>query len=193
MSFVKERNLNNYVKINNKPSIDGQIIVSPSIIEVPVNTELLVDLGNTALLRMGPDTEMNLAFDETKITGFLSRGSLTVKVPPNNHLSIQTNDGVVSTPNQNQENVVTIGFVNGKTQVKTIGGLASLNKVLIASGETFTAGDSTVKDVILTPRSSIYSYLIIPAATILFNLFKSSQPTDRSNFGAEQTNVGPMK
>ncbi len=194
LSFIRENYWSDhYVKINNKQSIDGQIIVSPSSIEVPVKTELLVDLGNTTLVRMGPGTKMNLAFDETKITGFLSRGSLTVKVPPSNGLDIQTIDGVISTPNQNQENVVTINFVNGKTQVKTISGFASLNGILITSGESFTAGDSTVKNVMLTPHSSVYSYLVIPAATILFNLFKSNQTTYRSNFGVEQTNVGPIK
>lgn len=194
LSFIRESYWSaHHVKINNKQLIDGQIIVSPSSIEVPVRTELLVDLGNTTLVRMGPGTKMNLAFDETKITGFLSKGSLTIKVPPNNGLSIQTIDGVISTPNQNQENVITINFVNGKTQVKTMSGLASLNGVLVTSGKSFIAGDSTVRDVILTPHSSVYSYLIIPAATILFNLFKSNQVTDRSNFGVEQTNVGPTK
>jgi hypothetical protein len=194
LSFIRESDWSDhYVKVNNKQLVDGQIIVSPSSIEVPMKTELFVNLGNTTLVRMGSGTKINLAFDETKITGFLSRGSLTVKVPPKNDLRIQTIDGVISTPNQNQENVVAINFVNGKTQVKTMSGSASLNGVLIASGESFIAGDSKVKDVILTTHSSVYSYLIIPAATILFNLFQSSQATDRSNFGVEQTNVGPTR
>lgn len=194
LNFVRENSWSDhYVKVNNKQSVDGQIIVSPSSIEVPVDTELLVDLDNRALMRLGSDTKMNLAFDKTEITGLLSRGSLTVKVPFNTRLNIKTIDGVISTPNQNQENSVTVNFVNGKTQVRTISGSASFNGVLIAAGESFIAGEPEIKNVISIPRSVAYSYLIIPAATILFNLFRSNGATDRSNFGSEQTNVGPMK
>ncbi len=194
LDFVRENDRSDrFVIINNKQSVNGQVIVSPSNIEVPVETELLVDLGCSTLLRMGSDTKINLAFNETKITGLLSRGSLTVKVPPNSGFVIETLDGAVSAPNQNQENIATINFVGGRTQVKTVSGMALFGSTLIAPGESFIAGDSSVRNIILTPRLSIYAYLIIPGATILFDLFTSSEPTDRSNFGVEQTNVGPIK
>ncbi len=194
LNFIRKNDFtDHYVKINDKQLIDQQTIESPSDIEVPIGAELFVDLSNRTLLRLDSDTKINLAFDETKITGLLFRGSVTVKVPPNVKLDIQTIDGLISTPYQNQENVVAVNFVNDKTQVKAVFGAALFNRVLITSGESFTAGEIGSKGIVLESRSSIYSYFIIPAATILFNLFESSGPTSRSNFGTEQTNVGPMK
>lgn len=181
------------VKINNKPSIDGEVVISPSDIEVPVKTHLLIDLDKAGLVSLVSDSKMHLAFDETKITGYLFRGRLSVKVPAGIALNIQTTDGVVSTPDTSRENIVIIDFTNGKTRVKSLCGSALLNGTPIAAGQFFIAGKSSAELVIPEQPSAIYSYFILPVATILDNVFESAGATSITSFGSEQTNVGPMK
>lgn len=75
---------------------------------------------------------MNLVFDDNKISGVLLRGRVTVSLRPNTILNIQTKDGFITVINQNQENNVIMDFAGGKTQVRTLSGLATLNENSIA-------------------------------------------------------------
>lgn len=75
---------------------------------------------------------MNLAFDDNKISGVLLRGRMTVSLRPNTILNIQTKDGFITVINQNQENNIIMDFAGGKTQVRTLSGLATLNENSIA-------------------------------------------------------------
>ncbi len=179
------------VTVNGVSAINDQTIISPSVIETPLSDlEVRVNLGKTGRVNFGNDTKMNLVFDESRISGVLLRGTITVSIPPHTNLKIQTKDGIVETVDEGQENKIVIDFVNGKTRVKTLSGFAALNNTLIASRQYFIAGEPSVKNFDLTNKITLLTYFVVPAILIILSI--SGNRSDL-NIDNNQVNVGPMK
>ncbi len=190
--FKKDAYSEKTVKVNGSITVSEQTITSPSVIETPFRgTELTVTLGRAGRINFGSDTKMNLAFDEKNFFGVLLRGTVTVSVRPHTTLNIQTKDGLITVLNQNQGNNVVIDFVGGKTRVKTLTGLVTLNKTSIASGQYFIVGERNVKNVDSANKSIFFYYFIIPIRLTILSLLGDTN-TDL-NVDSNQTNVGPVR
>lgn len=179
------------VIINGYIAKDGQTITSSSAIETSTSgTDLTVYLSRGRRVNFGSNTKMTLAFDENKISGVLLRGSVKVLVQPNTILDIQTKDGFIEVFNENQENNIVIDFVDGKTRVKTVSGLATLNGISITGGQYFIFGERSIKNFDSTSNSTSFVY-----TTVLITLFILAVLGDTSDLdiNSSQINVGPMR
>ncbi|MGI9036427.1 MAG: hypothetical protein ACR2GD_10375 [Pyrinomonadaceae bacterium] len=177
-------------KVNGNEGIDQQTIASPSVLETPFDgTNLLISLGKIGQIKLGPDTKMNLSFNENGINGSLLRGSLMVVGSPNTALNIRTKDGIITFVNPRQENSVIINFEKGKTEVRTLSGLAALNGNSIATGQYFITGESTVEDIDSSLEFPFFKHLVV----LIMLAVLTGENTDDSNIGNQQTLIGPMK
>jgi hypothetical protein len=129
-----------FVTINGESAQNGRSVISPAEIAVPSQTSAKIIIGKTGRVEFGPNSRMNLTFDENRVAGIFTEGLVTIAVSPRTSLSIQTVDGVITNPDQSQENVVIIDFANGKTRIKTVAGVASFNGALIPAGQVGGAG-----------------------------------------------------
>lgn len=124
-----------FVTINGTRAVSGQSVMSPAEVVTPAQTSAKITIGRIGRAEFGPNSKMNLTFDENRIAGVFTAGSLTVAAAPNTNLNIQTVDGVITNQNQFQENIVIIDFVNGKTRVKTVAGVVAFNGALVPAGQ----------------------------------------------------------
>jgi hypothetical protein len=190
--FKKDAYSERTVKVNGSITVSEQTITSPSVIETPFRgAELTVTLDRIGRINFGSDTKMNLAFDEKKIFGVLIRGDVTISVRPHITLNIQTKDGLIKVLNQNQENNVVIDFVGGKTRVKTLTGLATLNKTSITSGQYFIVGERNVRNFDSANKSIFFYLFIVPIRLTILSLLGDT--TADLNVDSNQTNVGPVR
>ncbi|MBA3634623.1 MAG: FecR domain-containing protein [Acidobacteria bacterium] len=125
-----------FVTINGERVISGRSIMSPAEIETPAQTTAKISLAKTGIIKIAPDSKMNLYFDNLSITGDLLNGSITVDALPFTKFNILTPDGAVTASNLNQENVFVINVVNNKTQVNTLTGEVLFKGNLLAAGQT---------------------------------------------------------
>ena len=195
--FRENANSDRTVIVNGNTAIDGQTITSSSEIETSLSgtnsgTNLTVTFDNAGRIKFGPDTKINLSLDENKILGVLSKGSVTVSVQPDTTLAIQTKDGFIKVLNHNQENIIVISFVGGKTQVRTLSGLATLNGTSIASGQYFIVGEPNVKNIDSTENSTPFAYIITPIRIVISAMLGDTNTSD-SNIDSNQITVGPMR
>lgn len=156
-----------FVTINGESAQNGRSVMSPAEIAVPSQTSAKITIGKTGRVEFGPNSRMNLTFDENRVGGIFTEGLLTVAVAPKTSISIQTVDGVITNPDQSQENVVIIDFVNGKTRIKTVTGVAALNGALIPAGQVGGVGGV----VAASSGGSIFSasvpvYVVIVAVVV---------------------------
>lgn len=132
------------VTVNGEPAVGGRSITSPSDVRTSSAATAKLLLPQTGSVELAPDSKFNLSFVNSSIAGDFLGGVVTIETVPNTTLNIFTSDGMVTTPNRNQVNVVKVWVdKEGITRVTTVKGEALFNTVLVSAGETYnppTAG-----------------------------------------------------
>jgi hypothetical protein len=132
------------VTINGEAALSGVSVVSPLEIATPAQTSATIVIKGVGRLEFAPNSRMNLIFDQGKISGLFTQGSVTILSVRETAFAIETSDGVVSGPYPELDNIVSITFNDKKkVGVKTISGFASFNGVLIPAGGVGGAAAAT--------------------------------------------------
>lgn len=126
-----------YVIVNGERVSSGRTISSPANISTPKETSAKVTLAKTGTVLISPDTEFDLSFVGSGISGILNNGEITIETVPGTKISIQTLDGTITVPEENQSNIVKITAVNGVSRINTLVGKAMFNTVVVSAGEYF--------------------------------------------------------
>jgi len=153
------------VLMNGESITNEMTISSATEIITSAKSSARISFGEVGQIGLAPDSKMNLDFSESKITGVLTNGQLTMSIAPNTEISIQTADGIVTNPDRSKNSVIIIDFVNGKTQVKAELGAAALNGVVLTEGESFSGG-TTVKAQ-QTVDAGIFSGVLTSLAKVM--------------------------
>ena len=153
-----------FVTLNGERVVNGRSISSPSAISTAPQTSARIFLAKTGTISIAPDSKLNLSFISSSLSVDISAGEITVQAMPNTSLNLFTPDGNLTLPIENQENIVKIEIVNGKTIVRTLAGQAGFNNVIISAGEYYpldapnnagennqTATDNSAKSKGLSP------------------------------------------
>jgi len=150
------------VMMNGESITDQMTISSATEIITTAKSSARISFGEVGQIGLAPDSKMNLSFGESKITGVLKTGQLTMAVAPNTEISIQTADGIVTNPDRSKNSVIIIDFVNGRTQVKAELGAAALNGVVLAEGQISSGG--TPKTATQPENAGIFSAVLTSLA-----------------------------
>jgi hypothetical protein len=106
--------VNGDVTVNSTPATTGQTLFSGSTISTNEDSQSLVELGNTARLRLNPETSLAIGFSESSVSGTLTKGSVDYISPAGVSAVITTADGVI-VPDSNGEAQFQVQVLNGKT------------------------------------------------------------------------------
>ena len=93
-----------FVTVNNEKISSGRSIMSPADITT-AQTSAKISLARTGLIRIAPNSKMNLYFENASISGDFLQGSVTVDALPFTKFNILTADGAITASNLNNENV----------------------------------------------------------------------------------------
>lgn len=126
-----------YIVINGENILSGRSIMSPASIVTPLQTSAQISLAKTGIVKLAPNSTLNLFFENANISGDFWAGKLTLNVLPNTKLNILTPDGNITNSDLNQETVATIDFVDSKVRVQTLTGEVLFNSVKVTAGQTF--------------------------------------------------------
>jgi FecR protein len=127
------------VTVNSTPATTGQTLFSGSTISTNEDSQSLVELGNTARLRLNPETSLAIGFSESSVSGTLTKGSVDYISPAGVSAVITTADGVI-VPDSNGEAQFQVQMLDGKTFLSVTTG-----KVEMRNGDTVrsvSAGES---------------------------------------------------
>ncbi len=128
-----------YIVINGENVLSGRSIMSPASIVTPLQTSAQISLAKTGIVKLAPNSTLNLFFENANISGDFWSGKITLNVLPNTKLNILTPDGNITNSDLNQETVATIDFVDNKVRVQTLTGEVLFNSVKVTAGQTFPA------------------------------------------------------
>lgn len=126
-----------YVTVNGERVSSGRTINSPSDISTPKGTNAKVTLAKTGTVLISPDTEFDLSFVGSSISGILTKGEITLETISGTKISIQTLEGTITVPDENQSNIIKISVADGKARINTLVGKAMFNTAIISAGEYF--------------------------------------------------------
>ncbi len=126
-----------FVTVNGERVSSGRTISSPADILTQNGTTAKVMLAKTGTVLISPDTKFDLSFVGSSISGILNKGEITIETVPGTKVSIQTLDGTITVPDENQSNIVKITTVNGVSRINTLVGKAMFNTVVVSAGEYF--------------------------------------------------------
>ena len=137
-----------FVSVNNERAISGRSITSTSEIVTSPQASAKILLPQTGTVLISPNSKLILSFINSSISGDLSFGEVTIETLPNTSLNILVPDGAITTPNQNQANIVKATVENKKTRIQTLTGAVNFNNILISAGEFYplTTNDKTKSD-----------------------------------------------
>ena len=116
---VTGRNINGEtpaVIVNGESAKSGRSIFPSSIITTPDDTSAVISMGLTGQIELGPNSTLNLTFDDKSVDGDLSAGRLTV-LGSLGTVNISTVDGKTTTLKAGEEILA-----SGKAQTKSGGG-----------------------------------------------------------------------
>jgi hypothetical protein len=85
---------------------------------------------------------LNLSFIKSSISIDITSGGITVQTVPNTSFNLLAPDGTLTLPVENQENIIKIEVINGRTTVRTLVGEAKFNSTLVSAGEQFPLNSS---------------------------------------------------
>jgi FecR protein len=133
--------VNGDVTVNSTPASTGQTLFSGSTISTNEDSQSLIELGNTARLRLNPESSMAIGFSETSVSGTLTKGSMDYISPAGVSGVITTADGVI-VPNSNAEAQFQVQVVDGKTLVSVTAGKVEMrngdNVRSLSAGESYS-------------------------------------------------------
>lgn len=128
------------IMMNGESVNDEMTISSATEIITSAKSSVRVSFGEVGQIGLAPRSKMKLDFSESKISGVLTSGQLTMAVAPNTEIYIQTPDGKITNPDRSKNSLIIIDFVNGKTRVKTQLGAVALNGVNLMEGQISSGG-----------------------------------------------------
>ncbi len=71
-----------FITLNKERVISGRSMMSPADIETPAQTAAKISLPKTGIIRIAPDSKMNLYFENASISGDFLQGNITVDALP---------------------------------------------------------------------------------------------------------------
>lgn len=83
------------VKVNGAAAQSGRSIFTSSTVATPANASAIISLGKAGKIELAPNTIMSLSFNESKISGELSAGRVTV-LNSTESVNVRTANGKVS-------------------------------------------------------------------------------------------------
>lgn len=129
------------VTVNSTPASTGQTLFSGSTISTNEDSQSLVELGNTARLRLSPETSLAIGFSESSVSGTLTKGSMDYISPAGVSGVITTADGVI-VPDSNAQAQFQVQVVDGKTFVSVTAGKVEMrngdNVRSLSAGESYS-------------------------------------------------------
>ena len=137
----------NFITLNGERVLSGRSIMSPADIETPAQTSAKISLPKTGIIKIAPESKMNLYFESAGLSGDFIKGSITVDALPYTKFNILTAEGAITASNINNENVFVLNKFNNKTQVNVLSGELLFNGILVIAGQTYPnqTGDSNPK------------------------------------------------
>jgi hypothetical protein len=131
-----------FVTVNGDRVTDGRSITSPSLIVTSPKASSIVSLASTGTISISPNSKLNLSFIKSSISIDITSGGITVQTVPNTSFNLLAPDGTLTLPVENQENIIKIEVINGRTTVRTLVGEAKFNSTLVSAGEQFPLNSS---------------------------------------------------
>ncbi|MGB7209528.1 MAG: hypothetical protein WBD27_12765 [Pyrinomonadaceae bacterium] len=115
---VSGKNINGetpVVKVNGESAKSGRSIFPSSTVTTPEDTSAVISVGKAGQIELGPNSSLNLTFDDKSVNGELTAGRLTV-LSSLGTVSVRTLDGNTSTVRAGEEILA-----SGKAQTKSGG------------------------------------------------------------------------
>lgn len=115
---VSGKNINGetpVVMVNGDAAKSGRSVFSSSTIVTPADTTAVLSMGKAGQIELGPNSSLNLTFDDKSVNGELNAGRLTV-LSSLGTVSVRTIDGKITTVKSGEEILA-----SGKAQTKTAG------------------------------------------------------------------------
>jgi hypothetical protein len=131
-----------FVSVNGERAISGRSVTSTSEIITSSRASAKILLPQTGTVLISPNSNLNLSFINSSISGDLVSGEVTIETVPNTSLNLLTPDGNITTPNQNQANIIKVTVVNKRTRIQTLTGAVNFNNVLVSAGEFYPLADN---------------------------------------------------
>lgn len=103
------------VLVNGESARSGRSIFPSSTISTPDDTSAVISMGKAGQIELGPNSSLNLTFDDRSVNGELNAGRLTV-LGSLGTVSVRTVDGKTTTLKAGEEIEA-----SGKAQTKTSG------------------------------------------------------------------------
>lgn len=128
-----------FVTVNGERAVSGRSITSPSKIVTTAPAGARVTLPETGTILIAPNSEVNLSFIKSSISGEVTRGEVTIETAPNVTINLLTADGSITVPEPAQNNIFKIKIENGITRVNTLVGKVNFNNIAIPAGEFYPA------------------------------------------------------
>jgi hypothetical protein len=110
------------VTVNGEPAKSGRSIFSSSIITTPSDSGAVINLGNSGIIKLAPDTTFTVSFDDKSINGDLVSGKVTV-VGSAAGVNVKTASGDIVKVNAG-ESVTASGKKDDDDDANHIGGTA---------------------------------------------------------------------
>ncbi len=126
------------VTVNGEPVVSGQSIFLPAEIFVAAGVEATLNLGKTGRIEISSGTGIKLKFDENTISGDLSQGRVKIFSASGTNAFIKTEDAEIIN-DKTQVNSFIVEIVGFTTALSTETGLAKINNVNVAAGQSTSA------------------------------------------------------
>ncbi|HEX8288275.1 MAG TPA: hypothetical protein VF556_09775 [Pyrinomonadaceae bacterium] len=146
---VTKLSADGFVTVNGERVESGRSIMATSKIKTSPQANAKVVFSQTGTVLIEPNSNLNLSFVNSGISGKLINGKITVQTAPNTTLNFSTPDGVITLPITNQSNILKVTVENQKTQLYTLSGQSRINKVLVLEGAYYpemTGGSTTASN-----------------------------------------------
>lgn len=124
--IVAGANDSSFVTVDGERAVSGRSIMSSSTITTPANTGATISLGKAGRVEIAPDSTVSLNFTEKAISANLAAGKVKVFNAAGVESKISTKDETV-TADANQNNLLSVDLLTGKTNAAAETGSATLS------------------------------------------------------------------
>lgn len=131
--------------VNGTPAGSGLTVISGGRIRTGGDGKATINLGRLGLVKLGPEAEMVINFNNDEITGELVSGWAVISSPKGVAVSVATRDGVARTYG-GTGSMLTIDLSGGLTRVESKGEASIISGGIsrrVSSGESLTVSRST--------------------------------------------------
>lgn len=125
------------INVNGSRAESGRSIMSPSSIVTPANLNAKVILPKVGSVTVSPNSNLELSFDSSSISGNLNSGEFIIYADPKIAVNFSTPDGNITVPVSDGLNSFEVKIVGGKTTVYSLFGKTQFNDQAILAGEYY--------------------------------------------------------